>query len=83
MTINGVIRLNKHLLKTLGLKIGRRNHRLNKNADESRWFVPRAERSTGGLKLIKLLDHRSAKQARDRLDAPALAAMWRSWAPPM
>jgi hypothetical protein len=36
--------------KAGGLKIGGLNRRLKENTSESRWFAPRAERPSGGLK---------------------------------
>ncbi len=43
-------RLNNHQLKAGGLTIGGLNRRLKDKAAESRWFEPRAERPSGGLK---------------------------------
>jgi len=42
--------LNNHQLLTGGLKIGGLNCRLKEKTAESRWFVPPAERPSGGLK---------------------------------
>ncbi len=42
--------LNNHQLKAGGLEIGGLNPRLKEKAAESRWFGPRAERPSGGLK---------------------------------
>ena len=42
--------LNNLLLKAGGLEIGGLNPRLKEKAAESRWFGPRAERPSGGLK---------------------------------
>jgi hypothetical protein len=43
-------KLNHHQLKAGGLTIGGLNRRLEEKAAGSRWFAPRAERPSGGLK---------------------------------
>ncbi|MEH6874006.1 MAG: hypothetical protein V7849_06305, partial [Candidatus Competibacter sp.] len=42
--------LNHHQLEAGGLIIGGLNRRLEEKAAGSRWFAPRAERPSGGLK---------------------------------
>jgi hypothetical protein len=42
--------LNHHQLEAGGLTIGGLNRRLEEKAAGSRWFAPRAERPSGGLK---------------------------------
>ena len=44
------VNLNHHQLKAGGLTIGGLNRRLEEKAAGSRWFAPRAERPSGGLK---------------------------------
>src|SRR5512135_2455643 len=43
-------KLNHHQLEAGGLTIGGLNRRLEEKAAGSRWFAPRAERPSGGLK---------------------------------
>jgi len=49
-TVHNIINLNHHQLKAGGLTIGGLNRRLEEKAAGSRWFAPRAERPSGGLK---------------------------------
>lgn len=44
------MKLNHHQLEAGGLLIGGLNRRLEEKAAGSRWFAPRAERPSGGLK---------------------------------
>ncbi|MBK8536664.1 MAG: hypothetical protein IPL59_16975 [Candidatus Competibacteraceae bacterium] len=50
MKLSELLKINYHQLEAGGLTIGGLNRRLEEKAAGSRWFAPRAERPSGGLK---------------------------------